>query len=225
VFHQSLAHSHFNLGEALCQAGRLTESELELRKAIPIYQKLADDNPKVPDYRSSLALGHTNLAIVLRRLGRNTEARDHSDRAIGLGEALLKGVAATAINRSRLARSYRRRSPTRRDLGDPSGAAADARRALELYDGLPSPSGRDWFESACCHAALAGLAGSGVPAAVVPSEADTAMSLLHKAVSADPRAADTIRNDDALEVLRDRLDFRVFMMDLAMPAKPFAPAR
>jgi hypothetical protein len=37
-----------------------------------------------------------------------------------------------------------------------------------LYDGLPSRSGEEWFELACCHAALEGLAsqaGSRVSAA------------------------------------------------------------
>ena len=65
--------------------------------------------------------------------------------------------------------------------GDPAGAAADVRRALGLYDGLPSRSGADWYETACCHAMLAGLAGrngTGASADERSSEADTAMALL-----------------------------------------------
>jgi hypothetical protein len=85
-----------------------------------------------------------------------------------------------------LALSLRRRGLARSDLGDPAGAAADARRALELYDGLSSRSGEEWFETACCRAMLAGLAGlpnSTVPASDRDSEADAAMRLFREAVA------------------------------------------
>jgi eukaryotic-like serine/threonine-protein kinase len=36
------------------------------------------------------------------------------------------------------------------------------------------------------------------------------------------RDADAFRNDDALDPLRNRPDFRLLMMDLAMPDDPFA---
>jgi hypothetical protein len=122
----------------------------------------------------------------------------------------------------------RRRGLALRDLGDPAGAAADAQRALELYDGLASRSGEEWFETACCRAALLGLAGhggTGVSAAEESSAAEATMTLLHKAVGVGYRNADAFRTEDALDPLRDRSDFRLLLMDLAMPAEPFAAAR
>ena len=85
-----------------------------------------------------------------------------------------------------------------------------------------------WFETACCRAALAGLAGrdgSGVSAAEASSEAGKAMALLKKAVGMGYRNADTFRTEPALEPLRNRDDFRLLMMDLEFPADPFAVAR
>jgi hypothetical protein len=109
-----------------------------------------------------------------------------------------------------------------------AGAAADARRALELWEGLPSRTGQDWFETACAHAALAGLAGrsgSGVSAAEGITEADAAMTSLSRAVALGYRNPDIFRSEDSLGPLRGRDDFRLLMMDLALPADPFAAAR
>lgn len=127
--------------------------------------------------------------------------------------------------RSRLAGSLRRRGLLRRASGDLAGAAADTRRALAVCDGLSSRAGEDWFEAACCHAVLAGLAGrdgSGVSADEAVTEADRAMDLLRKAVDTDFRNVVGFRTETALDPLRDRDDFRLLIMDVAFPAAPFA---
>jgi hypothetical protein len=165
---------------------------------------------------------------VLRRLGRKAEARDGSDMAVAFREALVKEVPNVAVYRSHLAWSLLGRGLARRELGDPAGAAADARKAIALWDGLPSRSGREWFETACAHAALAGLAGqdgSGVSAGEGADQADQAMALLRKAVGLGYRLSYFFRTEDALDPLRGRDDFKVLMMDLAMPTDPFAAAR
>jgi hypothetical protein len=73
---------------------------------------------------------------------------------------LVEENAKSMEYRRDLANNYLNRGLARRDPGDPAGAAADARRALGLFDGLPSRGGYGWLETACAHAALAGLAGS-----------------------------------------------------------------
>ena len=83
------------------------------------------------------------------------------------------------------------------------------------------------FISALFHAALAGMAGqtgSGVSAAEGAAEADTAMTLLHKAVAMHYRAA-ALRTEEPLDVLRSRDDFRLLMTDVDFPARPFAQGR
>ena len=57
------------------------------------------------------------------------------------------------------------------------------------------------------------------------SEADAAMALLRKAAGMGYRGADAYRTEDALDPLRGRDDFRLLMMDLAMPAEPFVAPR
>ena len=51
------------------------------------------------------------------------------------------------------------------------------------------------------------------------------MDLLRRAVGMGYRNLDAYRTEDALDPLRDRPDFRLLMMDLAMPAEPFTAGR
>jgi serine/threonine-protein kinase len=223
-FRSGLAVSLANLGELLVRAGRPSEAEAEYRAAVALYRGLAAGEPMVPRYRDGAAEVDDKLSVLLRRLGRPAESLDHAGRAVAAREALLQEHAGAAEDRARLADAYANRGLARRDLGDPAGAAADARGALELYNRLPSQSGWDAFEAACCHAVLAGLAGqpgSGVSSAEAPAEADAAMALLHRAVARGYRSADSFRTEDALDPLRGRDDFRLLVMDLAMPADPF----
>ena len=127
--------------------------------------------------------------------------------------------------RSILASSLLGRGLARRDLGDPAGAAADVRRALGLLEGLPSRGGEELFHTACCRAALAGLAGSdgsGVSAAEAKAEADQAMALLRKAVDMGYRNAAAFRTESALDPLRKREDFKKLLQEVEKPspAKP-----
>jgi hypothetical protein len=80
-------------------------------------------------------------------------------------------------------------------------------------------------EAACCHAALAGLAGvtwSGVSPGQGQTEADRAMDQLRRADGLGYRNRDAFRTEAALGPLRGREDFRLMMMDLAMPDEPFS---
>jgi hypothetical protein len=172
-----------------------------------------------------VANNDNNLSIVLRRLGRPAEARDHGERAVAAREALVQAEPETRRYRVGLAENCLNRGLARRDWGDPAGATADLRRALGVYDALPTRNGEEWFLSACSHAALAGLsgqAGSGVSAVEGEEEAARAMGALHEAVGKGYRNAGAYRNEDALDALRDRPDFRLLLMDLVMPAQPFA---
>jgi serine/threonine protein kinase/tetratricopeptide (TPR) repeat protein len=224
-FRGNLAVSHSNLGILLVQTGRAQEAESEYRAALAIQEKLAAENPTVTDFRDVLANGHTNLGDLVRARGGFAEARDGYDRAIALRQRLIEEEPKTPVYRSNLAYSLRRHGLARDGLGDVAGAVADARRALGLYDGLPFRSGGEWYETACCHAALAGLAGRGGPglsAAEAAVEAEAAIGLLHRAVAMGYREIGFFRTEAALDPLRDRADFRLLMMDLVFPAEAFA---
>ncbi len=224
-FQFNLAGSYNNLAHMLQRAGKPVEAEAELRHSLAIKQKLADDNPKVPDYRESVALALYNLGELAHALGREAKARDNYEQAIALRERLVAENPARTLYRSNLADASARRGLARRALGDPAGAAADVRRALGLYEGLPSRSANEWFETACCHAALASLAGrdgAGVSAAEGTAEADQAMALIRKAVGMGYRDGEAFRTDSALDPIRDREDFKKLLAELekTSPAKP-----
>jgi hypothetical protein len=81
------------------------------------------------------------------------------------------------------------------------------------------------FLLAGCHAGLSALAGrpaSGVQAEEGPTESDRAMKWLRQAVAVGYRNPAAYLTETALDPLRNRPDFQLLMMDLALPAEPFA---
>src|SRR5262249_53447301 len=113
-----------------------------------------------------------------------------------------------------------------------AGRRADAveplRRAVSLQESIPNLNIEARYDLARDHALLAAATAdprSGLSAAIAVAEADRAMAALRQAVAAGYGNLDEPRRDPDLWPLRDRDDFRLLMMDLAMPAEPFAPAR
>ncbi len=211
-----LANNHLDLGILLSETSRPAESEAEERKAIALYQKLSDGDPSAPGHRVGLAGALYYLGDVIRALGRPAEAREHYERAIAIHEKLVK-ENPNPWYRSLLAHSLRRRGLALRELGDVAGGVADTRRSLGLYDGLASRSGEERFETACCRAALAGLAGgngAGVSDAEAKAEADQAMALLRKAIDIGFRNTTAFRTESALGPLREREVFKNLLDEL-----------
>jgi serine/threonine-protein kinase len=224
-FRVFLANSHEGLGGVLSQTGRPAAAAGAYRQALAIRQKLAEDNPQIPGNHDAVASGHTYLADVLRGRGRSAEAIGDYDRATAIRQRLVQENPTVADYRSGLAHTLRRRGLARGASGDATGAVADVRQALGLYEALPTRSGEQWYETACCRAVLAGLAGvagSGITMAEGESEAEAAMGLLHKALAIGYRNLAAMRTEAGLDPLRARPDFPLLLMDLAFPAEPFA---
>jgi tetratricopeptide (TPR) repeat protein len=224
-FQLELANFQTNIGQSLVRQKRLGEAFAAIDAGLVIRQKLADENPRVPDFRDALASSHDDLADVFRSLGRAAQTCDAYERAVVLRERLVHENPTIPRYLFNVADSLRRRGLARHDLGDPAGAAADARRALGLYEALPDRSGEQWFGTACCHAALCGLSGhdgAGVSAAEGEDEAARAIAALTRAVGMGYRNAYAWRTESALDPLRSRDDFRLLLMDVAFPAEPFA---
>jgi serine/threonine-protein kinase len=220
-FRFDLANSQSNLGGIQAETGQRAEALATFRLAVAILQKLADDNPAVSQFQIRLEAIYADLSRVLRDLGRTAEARDGYERAVAIGQRLLEDHPDVPGYRSGLASNLRHLGLLR----PPAEAVADARRAAALYEGLPARSAEEWYELACCHAALAGAAGregSGIPAGDGETEARKAIELLHRAVAGGYRDAKAIRGEASLDPLRHRPGFQWLMMDLAMPTEPFA---
>ncbi len=222
-----LAMIRAQLGLLLMQVGHPGKAEVECRAAVASEQKLVGENPAVIFYRDRLVEALTCLGDVLRARGRAAAARDLYQRAITLGGPRVEQDPRDTQQGYYLVCAMRRHGLALGDFGDRAGAAAEARRALEMCAGLPLRSIWDLFETACCHAALAGLAGragSGVSASEGEEHAARAMERLGRAVTVGYRNANELRIETALDPLRSRDDFRLLLMDVAFPSGPFAPA-
>jgi hypothetical protein len=91
--------------------------------------------------------------------------------------------------------------------------------------GLKLPSSTDIYDIACLHSLLAGVAQnprSGLTADEGQAAMADAMATLHEAVAAGWRNPALIRGAPELEPIRSRPDFQLLMMDVEIPAKPFA---
>jgi len=127
--------------------------------------------------------------------------------------------------RARLAEGLRRLAGLDLAAGDAAGAVADARRAVGLLEGLPARDGPQWFSLACARATLSSAAGRDRPCPSVghaPGLAGRAMDDLRRTAAMGYRNPAQYRYEPALAPLRGRDDFRLLLLDLALPADPFA---
>jgi serine/threonine-protein kinase len=227
-YRHGLAVSHTRVGNLLTTAGRPAEALAEQERSRSLFEALAHAAPNVPGYRDALAGAMNYAGDALRDLGRTGEARDRHARAVALAEALTSASPKVLLYRTRLADSLRRLARLKLDAGDVAGADADARQAVALFEAMPSRDGREWFWLACARATLAAAAGrdgAGPSTAEAPGLADRAMNDLRRAAAAGYRNLPVYRYEPALGPLRGRDDFQLLLMDLAMPADPFARAR
>jgi hypothetical protein len=184
--------------------------------------------PTVPEYRDRLAAPLNAAGGALRDLGRLAEARDRRTQAVALAEGLASADLTVPSYRARLAEGLRLLAGLELAAGDAAGAVADARRAVGLLEGLPVRDARQWFSLACARATLsasAGRDGPGPSTALASRLADRAIDDLRRTVAIGYRNAAQYRYEPALAPLRGRDDFRLLMMDLEMPAEPFALTR
>jgi serine/threonine-protein kinase len=227
-YRRNLAVSHNRVGILLTTAGRPADALAELERARSLLEALTKASPSIPDYREALAAALDCAGDALRDLGRSGEARDHQARAVALAEALAAAYPKVPSYRADLADSLRRLAWLKLDAGDAAETDADARRAVKLFEALPSRHGREWFSLACARVTLAAAIGRGetaTSAAPESSLADQAMNDLRQAAATGYRSPAVYRHEPALGLLRGRDDFQLLMMDLAMPAAPFAAAR
>mgnify|MGYP000869570661 CR=1 FL=1 len=226
VYRGRLAMVHRLVGNVYWKSERFAEAESQYDAAMRHSEELVASSENAQSFRNSMAMDLTNSGDIIRAVGRVAEARDRYGRAIAIRERLVAENPESALFRSHLAWSLRRRGLARLELGDPAGAEADARKALALWDGLPTRSAEEWFETACAHATLVGLAGrdgSGVSPDAGPAEADSAIESLTKAFEMGRRDRHSIRVEHALDPLRGLPQFQSLMMDLAMPTDSFQP--
>ncbi len=219
-----LAEDLLTSGRVRDMAGRFAPALEALAKSQALLERLVSDNPGLFEYQEK-------LGWVLESQGR---ALEHQGRA---AEAIAAYQGASAI-RERLAAAHPNNSQIQMQrvtiqariatltatTGDVAGGIAMLRHVLSVQEGLP-PGPGEIYNVACTRSILAGLAsrpGSGMTPAQAEAEAVAAMASLRRATDAGFRNLHHIRGDDDLMALRPRRDFQLLLLDLALPADPFA---
>ena len=168
----------------------------------------------------------TNMTDLLHRSGRLHEALAACERSLAVREPLIKKVPEITGYRACLAETHMRLGQVRYGLQQREEAGSAWRRGCAIYDSIQRLEPQHTFLMACCHAGLASLAGtpgSGLTAAEEQVEAARSIAALRLAIAAGYRNPNAYRTESGLDPLRDRSDFQVLLMDLRMPAEPFAP--
>jgi eukaryotic-like serine/threonine-protein kinase len=224
-FRRTLGQSRHGLGWMLQEMRRSAEAGAEYGRAVALRQALADNYPAVTAFRMELADSHYNLGWLLQDLGKSAEAEAEYRQAVEIQEKLADDQPDVHQYQISFAMSLARIGTLRARGGRASEGADLFRRAIAVMQRPPTLRPDDLYNLACNRSLLAGMAGvpdSGVSADVGKAEADRAMEALRKAVNGGYRDLAHMRTDADLDPLRDRDDFRLLLMDLALPDNPFA---
>ena len=144
-------------------------------------------------------------------------ARDCQERAIRHVEAALALDPDSDVFRNTLLQNLSILVQAQAQSGDAAAAAATARRVEDL-----AVTPRNHYNAACYLALAVKEAG---PAPWASDLAARAVAQFRMALDGGYQNRALIARDRDLDSLRSRPDFQLLVMDLAMPADPFASGR
>jgi tetratricopeptide (TPR) repeat protein len=225
-FRHQLAFSDAQIGTLLSDTGRPAEALVPYERARASLEVLFQANPAVDEIVNDLARTYSQIGQALGAIGKPDEALASLKKARALREVLAGDdhLLVTAY-RSDLAVTLGHIGALERGAGLLLEAIASYRKAIALVENLRSPTPDDYYNLACYHSALAGIAarpGSGLTAAEGRAESDRAMDDLRRAAAAGFRMLSLMSFDHDHDPLRSRPDFQALMMDLSFSSDPFA---
>jgi tetratricopeptide (TPR) repeat protein len=223
-FQSELGKTHQLIGRLLTWARKPAEALAAYDLARQVFERLLDVQPRVAAHGAGLANALTGAAEVLRLEHRLDEGRALCVRATAAWEKAIKAAPEVAEFKSGPAEAQLRLGQIERSSGDVAAASAAMRRAIEICKPIPAGDLTSDTIAACCHAssaALAGLAGSAISPAQGEVETTRAMTILAGAMARGLRHVDWWMSEAALGPLRNRPDWKLLKMDLAMPEDPF----
>lgn len=210
------------LGAALGRLDRYDESAKVIRRTMELLSEHCQRDPNNVFLRGELMVCRGNLGLTLTRAGLHREAvAAFSEYRATVREATGEDDWSHEADQAahyRILFAYSLRE---------IGRHPDAEREIGVARKLARDEPEALFEIARYDARGARLlARSGAPSPAVRALEDQAMDGLRRAVrSGFSDLADLRGFPDDLDTLRTRPDFKLLMMDLAMPASPFAEAR
>jgi eukaryotic-like serine/threonine-protein kinase len=202
-----LGASYLNSGEMVRASGQDEASLDWFKKAIERFERVLVQEPDLVVARLGLRNSYWARAQALDALGRRTEATPDWERALKLDDR-----SKAPLIRLGLARNKK----------DAAGclAAAAEHEARKHTD-----AGR-LYNAACLRAVCAAVIPDDpkTPAAdaarLAKEQADLAMAWLHKAVDAGFSNASHVKQDNDLDALREREDFKKLIADLEATTRP-----
>jgi tetratricopeptide (TPR) repeat protein len=198
--------------------GKPVEAADAERKASDIMQKLVADQPTNTEFQAQLARSQTNIGRALDRQKRFAEAFTALEKVL---------VIYQNLDSSDAGYSHVNRGGARARTGQPAEAAADLRRALELWAKVPHLDLLTQVERSRALALLAGLGGnakSGVTKDKARTFADQSVATFADAVKAG-WALPSELNEPDFDAVRGRDDFRKLVAEVEAKAGSKADTR
>ncbi len=218
-----LIRIHSQIAGIHVRAGRTSQALASREPALAVATRLADAHLADLGIQKELALAYLDIADLLAITGKPSEALPWHDKAVAIQRRRVE--AELSHSRDFLADGIRRRGIALQRCGRPAEAVSAFREAIAILEGLAHPTAGNLYDLACSQSLLAGVApdaGSGLTAAVGLAEADKAVKSLRRAVAAGWKQCAHMRADTDLDPIRTRTDYQMLVLDMAMPADPFA---
>jgi hypothetical protein len=214
--------SYFELANFWDQVGRPADALEVMRKAQPLAERLARDDPGVPDHRLMLANTCQTIGFSLRRLGRPADALPEAKRSAEILEQLRRDFSSRTSEIASLAHGRVLVASLYAALGRVDDARREYEHAAAAYRDVPNRDIYSFYNEPCAHAKLCALSPADAPAEAA-RHADDAVRTLARSVAAGLRNPSMIRDDADFAPLRGRPDFQGIIDDAAFPDDPFAP--
>jgi len=131
-----LARARFDLGNILSQVGEHGPAGLEYAAAAAAYERLAADQPGVPEYRNWLARSYGNLGLAQQATGATAEAIASYAKAVEQLERLAADQPGVPEYRDGLAASYSNLGNAQQATGATAEAIASHGKAFEQSERL-----------------------------------------------------------------------------------------
>jgi serine/threonine protein kinase/tetratricopeptide (TPR) repeat protein len=216
--HRDLGGSLNNIGVLLAQKGRIAEALVMYRRAAERAEAAWTQAPQVIINGRFLTVQLNNVASIERQLGHADEALAAFRRVAEIWRKLAAENPAVPSLHSNLWGAYRNLAIYQRELKQIEESRRTLRLASAVIDRLPSDGPEAQFKLACVRAECAAILGQGKTKLTAEEkaeqkvEADLAMDALRAAVTTGFRDVERFRKATELNVLRDRMDFRILQM-------------
>ena len=220
----ALVQCFHKLGHALWLMGKPREGRGVLEEGLALAGRLAIEHPDDIDRAIDCGLSFDGLGRCLLDLGQYDEAEARFRQAISRVVKVFSLPPERPGLRQQISIHYGGLTMALRGLGRAQEAAQAEWERARLSRGNPGQLFEIAWGLAQCLPALDHKSAGQPPvdASVRERLALEAVATLRQAIAAGYRDLAHIRSDSLLDPLRARPDFQLLMMDLAMPADPFA---